>query len=92
MMRWFVGINNDFKVSSGKYDKYFQKLLPPEIYQKLLKTYPTTNIENIWTSLKMMCNLFDKFSNKVYIALGFKYDSWQSKDIMDYIFGGGNHA
>lgn len=92
MTRWFVGINNDFKVSSGKYDKYFEKLLPPEIYQKLLKTYPTANVENIWKSLKMMCELFDQFSSKTSIALGFKYDSRQCKDIMDYIFGGKNNA
>ncbi len=92
MMRLFVGINNEFNVSIGKYDKYFKELLPSEVYDKVLKTYPTANIENIWTSLKMMCNLFDKFSNKVSIALGFKYDSLQCKDIMDYIFGGENSA
>lgn len=92
MTRWFVGINNDFKVSSGKYDKYFKKLLPSEVYDKVLKTYPTASIESMWESLKMMCDLFDKFSNKVCIALEFKYDRQQSKDIMDYIFGGENHA
>lgn len=86
MMRWFVGINNDFKVSSGKYDKYFEKLLPPEIYQKLLKTYPAANIENIWTSLKMMCELFNEIGNQISNNLNFKYNSHESENVMKYIF------
>ncbi len=86
MMRWFVGINNDFKVSSGKYDKYFQKLLPPEIYQKLLKTYPTAEEQSIWKSFKIMCELFNEIANQISNNLNFKYSSQESENVMKYIF------
>ena len=65
MMRWFVGINNDFKVSSGKYDKYFKELLPSEIYNKLLKTYPTAEEQSIWKSFKIMCELFNEITASI---------------------------
>ena len=86
MMRWFVGINNDFKVSSGKYDKYFQKLLPPEIYQKLLKTYPTAEEQSIWKSFKIMCELFNEIANQISNNLNFIYSSHESENVMKYIF------
>lgn len=86
MMRWSVGINNDFKVSSGKYDKYFQKLLPPEIYQKLLKTYPTAEEQSIWKSFKIMCELFNEIANQISNNLNFKYSSQESENVMKYIF------
>lgn len=86
MIRWFVGINNDFKVSSGKYDKYFEKLLPSEMYQKLLKTYPSANVQEIWESFKIMCNLFDESAKEISNILNFKYNAKESQNVLNYIF------
>ena len=74
MMRWAIGINNDFKITAGKYDKYFEKLLPPEIYQKLLKTYPSAGFKCIWESFKIMCSLFDESAKEISNVFDFKYN------------------
>ena len=86
LLRWYVGTENDFKVTSGKYDKHFKNLLPPEIYNKLLKTYPAATEKSLWESLKTMCNLFDEVAKQISFRLDYKYDGIQSKDVMKYIF------
>lgn len=86
LLRWYVGTENDFKVTSGKYDKHFKNLLPPEIYNKLLKTYPEATEKSLWESLKTTCNLFDEVAKQISCRLDYKYDGIQSKDVMKYIF------
>ena len=87
LLRWYIGIKNNFKISSGKYDKYFEKLLPSEIYNKFLNTYPSANDINIWKAFKIMCELFDDIAIKISNNLNFKYNNEESKNVMNYIFG-----
>ncbi len=87
MLRWYVGLKNDFKVTSGKYDKYFEKLLPSEIYNRLLKTYPSSNEQNLWKSFEVMCKLFNDIEKEVSFNLCYKYNDIESKNVINYIFG-----
>ena len=87
LLRWYIGIKNNFKISSGKYDKYFEKLLPSEIYNKFLNTYPSANDINIWKAFKIMCELFDDIAIKISNNLNFNYNNEESKNVMNYIFG-----
>ena len=87
LLRWYVGLENNFEVTSGKYDKYFGKLLPSRMYKELLKTYPEANEESLWESFKTMCSLFDDVAKRISYKLGYRYDDKESKNVIDYIFG-----
>ena len=86
ILRWHIGLENNFEVTSGKYDKYFKDLLPLEIYNKLLKSYSFADEESIWESLKTACELFDEAAKQISGRLNYKYDDRENQNVMDYIF------
>ena len=86
ILRWHIGLENNFEVTSGKYDKYFKDLLPSEIYDKLLKTYPFADEKSIWKSLKIGCELFEEVAKQISDRLNYKYDDRENQNVMDYIF------
>lgn len=57
MIQWSIGIDYNFKVSSGKNNKFFKKYLSNEQYQLFTLTYPSTDylkfIEAINNGIKM---------------------------------------
>jgi len=59
LLNWKIGYETDFRVSTGKDSKYLQAYVPGEIWDKFLKTYVNGNIDDIWCSLFVMCDLFN---------------------------------
>lgn len=86
MMRWYIGLKNKFSVNGGNYGKYFKNFLSPQVYLKLLQTYPDSNEMHIYSSLKHMCDLFDNFAKEISDSLKLEYNSKGSKNVMKYIF------
>ena len=86
ILRFSVGLENNFEVTSGKYDKYFKDLLPSETYNKLLKTYPFADEQSIWNSLKISCELFDEEAKLISGRLNYRYDERESQNVIKYIF------
>ena len=86
MVAWYIGLKNDFCVNGGNYGKYFKKFLSPQVYIKLLQTYPDSNEKHIYLSLKNMCDLFDIMAKEISDNLNFEYNAKESKDVMEYIF------
>lgn len=60
MLNWKVGYETDFRLSTGKASKYIKSYLSDEIWNKLLETYINGNITDIWQSVFVMCDLFNK--------------------------------
>lgn len=58
MIEWYIGTVTDFKVSAGKYGKYFKEYLPPEVYDMYAKTYSDGNYDNLWLAVYTACDLF----------------------------------
>ena len=48
MLDWYIGVNTDFSVTTGKCGKYLREYLDEKSWVKLLKTYPDGKRENIW--------------------------------------------
>lgn len=86
MIRWYIGLKNNFSVNSGNYGKYFEKFLPNKMYLQLLKTYPGSDEKNIYSSLKIMCRLFDSTAKEISDNLDFGYSLKESENVMKYIF------
>jgi aminoglycoside 6-adenylyltransferase len=73
MLNWYVGTKTGFSASPGKFGKYLDRHLEPELWQMLLDTYSDAGYENTWQALYTMCNLFRVLALHVAEHFGFDY-------------------
>ena len=85
MIEWYIGIENNFSVSFGKSGKHMKNYLSPELYEKILFTYPDHKPESIWDSFFLMTDLFSEFANKVSHPLHFNYNKEEEKNVKEYL-------
>lgn len=79
MLSWKVGIQTDFQVSVGKSAKYLYRWLDESEYQGYLDTYFGGRIEEAWTAILHMCDLFERTAEYVARKLGYTYDAVEGK-------------
>lgn len=84
MISWYIGAENDFKVSVGKNGKYFKKYLSPELYQRYINTYTAAGFDKMWNTVFEMLDLFGDVARKTADMLGFSYDEEEEKGIIEY--------
>lgn len=85
MIEWNIGIETDFSVPFGQYGRNIKRYVSPELYNKILLTYPDSNISNIWKSLFLMTNLFADLANIIATKLKFNYNKAEEKNVIDYL-------
>lgn len=64
-MEWKIGFDTNFTVSVGKAGKYMYRWLKNETWDIFLKTYPSGQVQSIWKSVFIMCDLFDDIAKDV---------------------------
>lgn len=79
MLSWKAGILTDFGVSVGKSAKYLYRFLGKEEYEDYLHTYFGSDVEEAWTAVFSMCELFDSATKYVAEGLGYHYDAAEGK-------------
>lgn len=84
-LRWKVAIENDFEVTTGKCDKYIENYIPKEMYDKLVRSLDTSDIERCWDSLFIMIDLFRRSASFVSEKLGYSYNSEDDKNVYAYL-------
>lgn len=85
MLRWHIGIKTDFKSSPGKFGKYFQKYLEPELWELLLKTFADASYENTWDALFAACELFRTTAIPIAKQYGFDYPFDDDRNVTAYL-------
>ena len=85
MLKWYVGVENDFAVSPGKEGKYFKKFLPTELYEAFRRTYSDADYEHLWAAVMEMISLFETAAKHVSTCMGFTYKEEERKAIEAYI-------
>jgi aminoglycoside 6-adenylyltransferase len=73
MLVWHIGVRTGFSCNPGKFGKYFQRYLEPEMWQQLLETYSDADYEHTWDALVAMGQLFRKVANPLAKHFGFTY-------------------
>ncbi len=73
MLGWYVGVKWDFAGSPGKWGKYLEGMLEPELWAMLRETYSDADEENAWKALFTMCELFRVAAKEVSARFGFEY-------------------
>ena len=85
MLSWYVGVNRNFSCSVGKCGKYLDKYLTNEEYERLMETYPGAETEEIWRSVRAMCDLFYETARKVGDGLGYPYNREEAHNSRLYL-------
>ena len=85
MLDWYVGVNNNFSVTTGKHYKYINRYLEQDIWETLISTYTNADIESIWNSMFTMSSLFGKIATSVADSLSFKYNKLDEDNVVNFI-------
>lgn len=85
MTDWYIGAENDFKVSAGKMGKYYKRYLTEELYGMYAATYSDSDYDNIWNAVFTACALFRKLAQAVAEKFGYTYDMSEDENIIDYM-------
>lgn len=85
MISWYIGARNDFSVSTGKMGKYFNKYLPPDLFEMYVKTYCDCNYENIWAAVFSACELFRATAVAVAEHMGYTYEKQDDENMITYL-------
>jgi aminoglycoside 6-adenylyltransferase len=73
MIYWYVGIRTNWSQNPGKFGKYLDRHLEPELWQMLLSTYADADYEHTWEALFNTCDLFRRLALQVAGQFGFEY-------------------
>lgn len=79
MLSWKAGFLNDWKVSVGKTGKYLYRWLSEDEWERLLQTYCGGIAGEMWSSVDIMCDLFEDTSRFIADKLGYTYNR---KDVL----------
>ncbi|MDE6030335.1 MAG: aminoglycoside 6-adenylyltransferase [Oscillospiraceae bacterium] len=85
MVDWYIGAENDFKVSAGKMGKYYKRYLTEELYGMYAATYSDSDYDNIWSAVFTACTLFRRLAEAVAERFGYTYDMSEDENIIDYM-------
>ncbi len=73
MLTWHIGMKTRFSRNPGKFGKYFQQYLEPELWKLLRKTYADASYAHTWEALTTMCALFRRAAVEVAEHFNFDY-------------------
>jgi len=73
MLTWYIGVRTGFTRNPGKYGKYFQQYLEPELWDLLQETYADASYEHTWAALFAIGKLFRKAALPVADHFAFDY-------------------
>lgn len=85
LIEWYVGAEKEFSVSIGKNGRYLERNISPELYQKILLTYPDSEKENNWKALFLMTETFEDLATVVATKLNLAYNKEEGKAAMSYL-------
>ena len=80
ILTWKIGFETDFGVSVGKSAKYMYRWLQPEVWDRFLKTYGGVTVDEVWSAVFIMCDLFDETAPEIAERLGCEYHEAEAKN------------
>ncbi|SIS46325.1 aminoglycoside 6-adenylyltransferase [Salimicrobium flavidum] len=85
MTEWWIGIDTDFSVSTGKTGNYFKRLLPVSYWEQYKATYTDGEHENVWHSLFVMGELFRTLARVVGGHFSYTYPEHEDRNMTAYL-------
>jgi len=84
-VEWYIGVQTDFSVSTGKMGKYFKRYLQPELYAQYAATYSGCDYSDIWAAIAVMCDLFHTLALSVAARFSFTYRQDEEDGMREYL-------
>jgi len=85
MLDWYVGLDTNFQVSTGKSGKHLQQYLAPDVWEQVLKTYSDAEALRTWQAVFTMCDLFSSLARKVGAHFSFFYNEEEEKNVLAHL-------
>ncbi|SHI50060.1 aminoglycoside 6-adenylyltransferase [Clostridium amylolyticum] len=85
LMEWKIGSDTNFSVSVGKSGKYMYRWLENQTWNAFLKTYPSGQVESIWESVFIMCDLFNDIAKEVSWNMEIKYNEIEANNSLKFL-------
>lgn len=73
MMEWYIGMNHNWSINSGKWGKWFEKYLSKELWDSFVKIYPGADYNEIWESIFEAGWLVRRIGIELADKLGYEY-------------------
>jgi aminoglycoside 6-adenylyltransferase len=85
MLVWLIGVQTDFSQDPGKFGKYFQRYLAPELWDLLLQTYADADDQRTWEALFAMGELFRRAALRVADHFGYDYPQGDDQKVSAHL-------
>lgn len=85
LLSWYIGMNNDWNINTGKAGRWLQNQLPVDIWTAYVNTYAGSDIELNWDALLEMCKLSSRIGQAVAYELGYEYPHSEDRKVTEYI-------
>ena len=85
IISWYIGMRNNYAVSSGKMGKYIEKYLDGDLWEKYLSTFPIGTYEALWASLFSACELFRELAVKIADKYLYDYPYNDDRSMTEYL-------
>lgn len=85
MLEWHVGMENNWKISTGKFGKLLQNYLSENVWNRFEKTFPSSDYNEIWNSLFISGDLIRQFGNSLAQQLGYSYPLEDDSKVSNYL-------
>ena len=85
MVSWWIGMENDFQVSTGKMGKYFVRYLPDAHWRLYRDTYSNGDDDAFWEAIFSGCELFRTLAKDVSHHLSYSYPIDDDRSMTKYL-------
>ncbi len=85
LLEWKIGFATNFTVSIGKSGKYMYRWLNNDVWDTFLQTYPKGEVNEIWNSVFIMCDLFNGIAEELAGIMKVEYNETESKNSLEFL-------
>jgi len=73
MLNWYIALKTGGKQQPGKFGKYFQRWLEPDLWELVKSTYSRADVSEIWQALFNMCTIFRRTAGEIAAKCNYTY-------------------
>lgn len=85
MINWKIGVENDFRVTTGNHSKYLKRFLSAEEMERFQGVFPNGTYEDIWSKLFVIYDYFAELAGYVGEALGYVFDAKETEEVRAFL-------
>lgn len=85
MLKWYIGLNHNWQVNVGKFNKWLKGYLPVDYYQLYVKTYSGSDYYELWDSIYNALILFRKVAQEISVQLNYPYPYEDDINVETYL-------